>query len=88
MSNAEQFRAFARECIASAENANDIDQRVTLLELAMQWAFAAARLDNENRLKGPLCKSVDEAKQRVRGAGGAASASRDRGEGSSDTPAN
>ncbi len=86
MSEAERFRAFARECIASAENTNDIDQRETLLELAMQWAFAAARLDNENRLNGPLCKSVDEAKRRVR-AGGAASASRDRGEGSSNTPA-
>ena len=86
MSKAEQFRAFARECMASAESTDDIDQREALLQLATQWAFAAARLDHENGIDRPLQGSIDAAKRKIRGARGAASPSQDRGEGS-DSPA-
>jgi hypothetical protein len=51
MSEAEKFRAFARECMASAAITEDIDQREAFLEMALRWAGAAARLNLRNGLK-------------------------------------
>ena len=46
MSEAEKYRAFARECIRWAEHAqNSVEHREALLDMATAWAEAAARLD-------------------------------------------
>ena len=46
MSEADKYRAFARECIGWAEQAQiSIEHREALLDMATTWAEAAARLD-------------------------------------------
>jgi hypothetical protein len=46
MSEAEKYRAFARECMRWAERAqNSIEHREALLDMAAAWAEATARLD-------------------------------------------
>ena len=45
MSEADKYRAFARECIRWAEGAQDVEHREALLDMATAWADAAAQLD-------------------------------------------
>ena len=50
MSTADQYRAFARECIRWANGATNIEHREAFLDMATHWAEAAARLDHQHAL--------------------------------------
>jgi hypothetical protein len=42
---ADQYRAFARECIKWSRSAETVERREVLLDMATHWVEAAARLD-------------------------------------------
>lgn len=50
MSTADQYRAFARECIRWANGATYIEHREAFLDMATHWVEAAARLDHQHAL--------------------------------------
>jgi hypothetical protein len=65
MSTAEQYRAFARECITWASNAKDVAHREILLDMATHWVHAAARLDHQNSQNDTLDSLVRQAKEKT-----------------------
>jgi hypothetical protein len=50
MSSADQYPAFARECIRWANGAIKLEHREAFLDMATHWAAAAARLDHQQAL--------------------------------------
>jgi hypothetical protein len=52
VSTAEQYHAFACECMRWAERAQDDEHRETLLDMATRWAQAAALVDHLHTLMG------------------------------------
>ena len=66
MSNAERYRAFARECMQRAERARSIGRREALLDTAMTWGEAAARVDHQYALIDEFHDTVCEAKYALR----------------------
>ena len=50
MSSADQYRAFARECIGWANGAIKLEHREAFPDMATHWAAAAARLDHQQAL--------------------------------------
>ena len=61
MSNAERYRAFARECMQRAERARSLKRREALLDMATTWAEAAAQVDRHYALIDMFDELVREA---------------------------
>jgi hypothetical protein len=68
MSTAEQYRAFARECMKRAESAKTIEHHEILLDMATHWAEAATRLDHHHALIDQFGELVNNAKANLRAA--------------------
>jgi len=69
MSTAEQYRAFARECIKWADSAaKTIEHREILLEMATHWAEAAARLEHQHALIDDFDELVNNARANLHAA--------------------
>jgi hypothetical protein len=63
MSTADQYRAFARECIRWANGATNIEHREAFLDMATHWAEAAARLDHQHALSDQFDHLIQDAKR-------------------------
>ncbi len=69
MSDAEKYRAFARQCMGWAERAQtSIEHRETLLDMATTWAEVAARLDHQIAQIGDFNNSVGNARKSLQAA--------------------
>jgi hypothetical protein len=68
MSTAEQYRAFARECLKWVDSAKSIEHREILLDMATHWAEAAARVDHQHALIDQFGELVSEARLSLRAA--------------------
>jgi hypothetical protein len=66
MATAEEYRTFARECISWADRAQTVERREILLDMAVCWAEAAARLDQQQALLGQL-DEIESTKRRLSG---------------------
>jgi hypothetical protein len=64
---ADQYRAFARECIKWSWRAQTIEHREVLLDMATYWAKAAARLDCQHGLTNDAAAWAGEAKAETNG---------------------
>lgn len=62
MSTADQYRAFARECIRWANGATNFEHREAFLDMATHWAAAAERLDHQQALFDQFDDLVQDAK--------------------------
>ena len=65
MSSADQYRAFARECIRWANGATNLEHREAFLDMATHWAAAAARLDHQQALFDQFDDPVQAAKRQL-----------------------
>jgi len=65
MSSADQYPAFARECIRWANGATNLEHREAFLDMATHWAAAAARLDHQQALFDQFDDLVQAAKRQL-----------------------